>query len=292
MIKSDKLHRRNLGSSSQPANRNLPLICILLSLIRNIVQCLALLSVNMCDAVTVNGHEQPLTCCKLGRKTWEPLVDLIRCDKVTPRHEQAQTNKIYVQADMQNPAACHTIREFSRVRFFCVSCIKYNDNCYLPFQESSKSDWIVSHSPKSIASEPLAWKAWDHHIHVKTNTWKRSSTIVTANINIKIESRWRSQSDIFATYLVFQYDPENQDGMSRPALSRVVGGGCITFSKYDQTKCDADDRSSLFGDQSDNVEVERVTFTYKTHQNPGEVWLCNEGSHGADRHGSAMWVND
>lgn len=97
---------------------------------------------------------------------------------------------------MQNPAACHTIREFSRVRFFCVSCIKYNDNCYLPFQESSKSDWIVSHSPKSIASEPLAWKAWDHHIHVKTNTWKRSSTIVTANINIKIESRWRSQSEM------------------------------------------------------------------------------------------------
>ena len=46
---------------------------------------------------------------------------------------------------------------------------------------------------------------------------------------------------------------------------------CITFSEYDQTKCDADDRSSLFGDQSDNVEVERVTFTYKTHQNPGEV---------------------
>ena len=47
--------------------------------------------------------------------------------------------------------------------------------------------------------------------------------------------------------------------------------GCITFPKYDQTKCDADDRSSLFGDQSDNVVVERVTFTYKTHQNPGEV---------------------
>ena len=144
MIKSDKLHRRNLGSSSQPANRNLPLICILLSLIRNIVQCLALLSANMCDTVTVNGHEQPLMCCKLGRKTWEPLVDLIRCDKVTPRHEQAQTNKIYVQADMQNPAACHTIREFSWARFFCI---KYNDNCYLPFQESLKSDWIVGHSP-------------------------------------------------------------------------------------------------------------------------------------------------
>ena len=70
MIKSDKLHRRNLGSSSQPANRNLPLICILLSLIRNIVQCLALLSANMCDTVTVNGHEQPLTCCKRHGSHW------------------------------------------------------------------------------------------------------------------------------------------------------------------------------------------------------------------------------
>ena len=147
MIKSDKLHRRNLGSSSQPANRNLPLICILLSLIRNIVQCLALLSVNMCDTVTVDCHEQPLTCCKLGRETWEPLVDLIPCDKIAPRHEQAQTNKIYVQADMQNPVSRESMwlpailsgNSPERV-FFCVSCMKYNDNCYLPFQMSLKSD--------------------------------------------------------------------------------------------------------------------------------------------------------
>ena len=147
MINSDKLHRRNLGSSSQPANRNLPPICILLSLIRNIVQCLALLSVNMCDTVTVNGHEQPLTCCKLGRETWEPLVDLIRCGEVTPRHEEAQTNKVYVRADMQNPVSresiCGYLPYYQGIlpsAFFCVSCIKYNDNCYLPFQESLKSD--------------------------------------------------------------------------------------------------------------------------------------------------------
>ena len=61
---------------------------------------------------------------------------------------RTSTNKQNLRAaDMQNPAACHTIRVFSRARFFCVSCIKYNDNCYLPFQESLKSGWIVGHSP-------------------------------------------------------------------------------------------------------------------------------------------------
>ena len=94
------------------------------------------------------------TAIDVLQTTWEPLVDLIRCDKVAPRHEQAQTNKIYVQADMQNPVSRESMwlpailsgNSPERV-FFCVSCMKYNDNCYLPFQKSLKSDWIVGHSP-------------------------------------------------------------------------------------------------------------------------------------------------
>ena len=140
MINSDKLHRRNLGSSSQPANRNLPLICIPLSLIRNIVQCLALLSVYMCDNVTVNGHEQPLTCCKRHGSHWWTWFGVTKSHPGTNKHKQTKFT------------ICKTrllaiLSENSPERVFCVSCIKYNDNCYLPFQKSLKSDWIVGHSP-------------------------------------------------------------------------------------------------------------------------------------------------
>ena len=71
-------------------------------------------------------------------------------DSVWQSYTQARTstNKQNLRASRYAKSGC--LPYYQRILpsvFFCVLCIKYNDNCYLPFQESSKSDWIVSHSP-------------------------------------------------------------------------------------------------------------------------------------------------
>ena len=71
-------------------------------------------------------------------------------DSVWQSRTQARTstNKQNLRASRYaKPGCLPYYRGILLSAFFCVSCIKYNDNCYLPFQMSLKSDWIVGHSP-------------------------------------------------------------------------------------------------------------------------------------------------